>query len=401
LVAAELHRVMAERATELARGVEDIADVEVCFTGGSQRRMRRWLGPGVALCGQGDGDLGLRMRRAMARSFDRGHQRVVIMGTDCPSIERDDLRSAFAGLGESDVVIGPSVDGGYWLIGLRGMRHVFEGIEWGGSDVLDRTIRRAEASGLSVRQLRLRHDVDEPEDLAAAGLADVAARPVISVVVPTLNERSMLASALHSATNDGVEIIVADGGSTDGTAGVAEAVGAKVLTTRASRPEQMNVGAKASAGRILIFLHADTQLPWGFAGAAFDGLLDRTAVGGAYRFATDSNLPGMHLITRLVQFRSHRLGLPYGDQALFCRRDEFEALGGYRPLAIAEDMDLVRRLRLKGRLVILPNETVTSARRWERVGALRTTVINQVVVLGALAGISSDRLRAFYDGSAR
>ena len=281
------------------------------------------------------------------------------------------------------------------------MQHVFEGIEWGGAGVLGRTIQWAEVRGLSVRQLMLRHDVDEPGDLAGAGLANAAARPVISVIVPTLNDRAMLASALRSATSDGVEVIVADGGSVDGTTDVAWAAGAKVVRARASRPGQLNAGVRSSTGRILLFLHADTQLPIGFSEAAFDGLLDRAAVGGAYRFATDSNLRGMHLIDRLVRFRSQRLRAPYGDQALFCRRDVFEALGGYRPLAIAEDMDLVRRLRCRGRLAVLPDKAVTSARRWERVGILRATVINQVVVLGALAGVSSERLRAFYDRAAR
>ena len=401
LVAAELHRVMAERAVETARSLTEIADVEVCFTGGDRRHVRRWLGSGVELAGQGDGHLGLRMRRAMARSFDKGYRRVVVIGTDCPSIKRDDLMAAFTSLGNVDVVVGPSADGGYWLIGLRRMQHVFEGIEWGGARVLEQTVRRAQGRGLSVRQLQVRHDVDEPKDLAAAGLEEIASRPVISVIVPTLNEGAMLASVLRSAASEGVEIVVADGGSTDGTRDIARAAGVMVVTTPASRPRQLNAGARVSAGRILLFLHADTHLPTGFAASAFDGLLDRSVVGGAYRFATDSDQPGMGLINRLVRFRSERLGFPYGDQALFCGREVFQAMGGYRSPAIAEDLDMVRRLRRRGGLVVLPNRAVTSARRWDRVGPLQTALINQLVVLGSLAGVSPKHLRALYDRPAQ
>ena len=397
LRAAELHRRMAEQTVEMAKSMGSRADVEVRFTGGDRRRMRRWLGEGVELSEQGDGDLGARMQWAFAQAFYEGYRRVVIIGTDCVTISGDDLRGAFDALADEPMTLGPSEDGGYWLIGLNRMARVFDGIEWGGPTVLAATRRKAAASGVTARLLATKNDVDEPDDLAASSLAAAADRPVISVIVPTADEASEVALAVHSAQADGTEVLVVDGGSTDGTAQRATDAGATVIMSPRGRAEQMNRGAVAASGRILLFLHADTRLPAGYAATVFDAMLDRRAVGGAFRFAVDCPRRGMRIIERLVRFRSERLGLPYGDQSLFVRRDAFELLSGYRDLAIAEDMDLVRRLKRLGRVGVLDTPATTSARRWEQAGMLAAALTNQVVAAGALLGLSPDRLRRVYD----
>ena len=153
------------------------------------------------------------------------------------------------------------------------------------------------------------------------------------------------------------------------------------------------------AGRWLLFLHADTRLHerW------FDALRQaesRRAVGGAFRFTLDSPRPAARLIERGVAWRTRWLGLPYGDQGLFVRRDAFEALEGYRPYPLMEDVDLVRRLRRRGSLLLSPLPVRTSARRWERDGWMRRSVRNLALVALYFAGVPPHRLaRSYYASS--
>jgi GT2 family glycosyltransferase len=150
----------------------------------------------------------------------------------------------------------------------------------------------------------------------------------------------------------------------------------------------MNVGAKRARGRWLVFLHADTRL-----GAGWLDLLRRlddrrSIVGGSFRFALDSTAPWARWIERGVRLRVRLFDLPYGDQALFARREVFGALGGYTELPLMEDVDFIRRLRRRGRLEHLDIPALTSARRWERDGWVRRTVENGLLILMFLAGWS-------------
>ena len=356
--------------------------------------MRRWLGPGLLMAPQRGADLGRRMKRAFDQAFGAGCREVVLVGTDCPSMTADDLADAFSALAGHDLVLGPSLDGGYWLVGLRAPAELFGNVPWGTDAVLARTLELAEREGLSVRQLRFLADVDRPEDLQ--GLApDQSAgvlRPVLSVIIPALNEASHIASAVGSARCDGAEVLVVDGGSSDDTARLAARAGARVLQCAPGRAAQMNFGARAAGATALLFLHADTVLPAGYAARVFDALSDPGVVGGSFGFLTTLGAQAMGLITRVANFRSRYLRLPYGDQGLFVRRRAFEALGDFPDLPMAEDLVFVRRLRKLGRIAVLAEPAVTSARRWRQEGVWKTTAVNNVVLAACCLGVSPRRL---------
>jgi len=330
---------------------------------------------------------------------------VVVFGADVPDLSAALLHQAFDGLREHDVVLGPAVDGGYYLIGMKRDRpELFAGIDWGTARVCAQTRAAIGRQCLSVAELPTLGDVDRPEDAfplrTDPRFADVwTARPLISVIVPTLNEAATLDRTLACVRRaDGIEIIVADGSSRDATREIAAQAGATVLVTAGGRAAQQNEGAAVARGRQLLFLHADTLLPDGYA-ELIRRTLDRPAtVAGAFRFRTDGSGPAMRLVEWGANIRSALFQLPYGDQGLFMEKRVLDELGGFSPLPIMEDYELVSRLRRRGPLVTLREAAITSARRWQRLGALRTTVRNFSMIAGFRAGVPPERLARFYRG---
>jgi rSAM/selenodomain-associated transferase 2 len=160
----------------------------------------------------------------------------------------------------------------------------------------------------------------------------------------------------------------------------------------------MNAGAGAAKGRILLFLHADTLLPEGYADAARRALEDPATVAGAFGFRTDGSGASIRIAERVTNFRSSILRWPYGDQGLFLEKRVFGEMGGFAPLPIMEDFELVRQLRRRGRIVTLEKPILTSARRWRRLGIVRTAFRNQCMIAGYLAGVEPERLYRFYYG---
>lgn len=219
----------------------------------------------------------------------------------------------------------------------------------------------------------------------------------ISIVIPSLNEARRIGQTVAELVDQpGVEVIVADGGSQDQTVSLAAQAGARVITAPVGRGSQQNVGAQAAQGRILLFLHADTRLPEGFAPQILAALRERGIVAGAFRFAVDATGWRFRLLEQCANWRASWLGLPYGDQGLFLTADRFQAMGGFREIPLLEDLDLVLRLRKNGRLALLTIPARTSARRWQRLGFMRTTMMNQLILLGFFFGIRPDRLARWY-----
>lgn len=196
---------------------------------------------------------------------------------------------------------------------------------------------------------------------------------MLSIVIPALDAAATIEQALRAVAAPGLahEVIVADGGSTDATPTVAAAHGATVVRAPAGRGPQLATGAAAARGDWLLFLHADTVLEAGWAEAARAFAADpanrrRAAV---FRFALDDPGRPARRLERLVAWRTRFLGLPYGDQGLLIAHPFYDETGGFRPLPLMEDVDLVRRIGRK-RLVRLDVAAVTSAERYRRHGYL-------------------------------
>jgi rSAM/selenodomain-associated transferase 2 len=219
----------------------------------------------------------------------------------------------------------------------------------------------------------------------------------ISVIIPTLDEAAGIESAIEAvAALRPHEILVADGGSRDGTPALAAARPCRVVASPRGRAVQMNAGAASATGAILLFLHADTRLPL----TAFDdvdrALADPDTVGGRFDVRLDRAGAVYRLIETLMNARSRATRIATGDQAIFVRRRVFEDLGGYAPIPLMEDVEFSRRLKRRGRVACLRTRVVTSARRWEQAGPWRT--ILRMWWLRALyaAGVSPHRLARAY-----
>ncbi|MCK5194437.1 MAG: TIGR04283 family arsenosugar biosynthesis glycosyltransferase [Desulfobulbaceae bacterium] len=219
---------------------------------------------------------------------------------------------------------------------------------------------------------------------------------MISVIIPTLNEEKVLDTTLKHLKEAEVEVIVSDGGSTDQTLLIARSRGLHVISSPAGRSLQLNRGAKASNGDILLFLHADTLLPAGFTDHVIKTLETPGVAAGAFRLSVDDNRTIFRIIEAGANLRSSLLQMPYGDQALFMKRKIFRKVGGFPSVPIMEDFSLVCTLRKQGRIQTLPEHVITSARRWISQGPIRTTLKNQCMVAGYLLGISSGCLARFY-----
>ncbi len=221
--------------------------------------------------------------------------------------------------------------------------------------------------------------------------------PTLSVVIAALNERASIESALRSTERPGVDRVVVDGGSTDGTVEAARFLGAEtILIEPPGRAHQMDAGYRASEGAVVLFLHADSRLEPGWDAAIRRVMANPAVSGGAFRLCFDSPRRVFRVIERGARLRSRFGRLPYGDQGIFIRREVLDRQGGIPPTPLFEDLDLVRTVRRAGRLVPLPDRCWTSVRRYERNGPLRTVARHQLALAAYLLNVDRSRVARWY-----
>lgn len=238
-------------------------------------------------------------------------------------------------------------------------------------------------------------------DIARERLQKPGVRPDLSIVIPTLDAAQALPNTLGALAATGMdrrcEILVVDGGSSDGTAAIAEDQGARVVESAPGRGVQLSEGARHAGGRWLLFLHADTVPERGWADAVFRHCDDPTngERAATFRFALDDTSRAARRLEAVVAWRTAALGLPYGDQGLLISRGFYDSLGGFRPLPLMEDVDLIRRIGRR-RLDILDVAAVTSAVRYRRVGYLRRSGRNLVCLGLYFLGVPPHTIARLY-----
>ena len=318
-------------------------------------------------------DLGTRMHNAIEKILSQDYKNYVLIGTDIPELKSKTLEDAFLKLKESDVVLGPTYDGGYYLIGgNQSIPEAFDDIEYGNETVIQSTTDHLIKSGYKVILLDKICDVDTPNDVLQLRTRDLQNftghylknNPKISVIIPIYNESSTIHKLLDEIKKlQDCEIIFVDGGSTDDTL---EIIGNNhiIISSQKGRANQMNAGALASNGNVLFFLHCDSELPPN----PIDEIKNviRTYRWGCFGIAFHSYSIEL-LVCRFVS--NHRIKdrkVVFGDQGIFIQRDLFFEIGMFPSLPIMEDYQLSLTLKArKEKIGLTKHRIYTSPRRFE------------------------------------
>ncbi len=222
-----------------------------------------------------------------------------------------------------------------------------------------------------------------------------------SIVVPVLHEErgiNAFIRHIYSMDVDGIcEIIVVDGDPSGSTVEKIDYGGVRTVVAGRGRARQMNAGAATARGRVLLFIHADTRLPGCALTKMSDALEDGQYVGGAFDLAIGSDRFLLKVVSSLASLRSRLTAVPYGDQAIFLRKDYFDTIGRFKDIPLMEDVELMRRVKKRGgKICIIPERVTTSSRRWDEEGVLFCTLRNWALIISYYLGISPERLKRFY-----
>jgi len=361
------------------------------------QEMRAWLGSRGVFQPQADGDLGAKLAAGFEDAFGRGGAPVLAIGGDCPDLDEPALERAALGLLRADVVLGPAQDGGYYLIGLnRPHPEIFQGIPWGTGEVLTTTLARAASAGLRCVLLDVKADVDDAQSWTAH-LARSGSR--VSVIIPTLNEETRISHAVEStrAVLPDAEILVVDGGSSDRTAARAAAAGAQVISAARGRGAQLVAGAAAAAGDWLLFLHADSTLPEEAGEVILNFMREAGRRVATFRLRFDDG--GWFLDACAWFTRWDSVITRFGDQGILIEAGFYREIGGFPAWPLFEDVALLQRARRLTRIHSLPAAITTSARRFQRRGALPQQLLNGRLLGQYLLGTPPARLAEIYRAS--
>lgn len=364
---------------------------------GEARPATPFLGGAREVWIQSEGDLGQRMQAAFERAFSGGAVRVLIVGTDIVGLSEAHLRQALSTLREVDAVLSPTPDGGFGLLGLsRPPKQLLLDLPWSQPDTLSATLRRLEQRGWRTRCLGGLRDVDRAADLEGV-------IPWVSVLIPVWNEAPRLARLLPllmqqaDALRPHVEVIVADGGSADESAHIASQHGAHVVRCSRGRGTQLRAAAAQAQGRWLWTLHADAQVAPGALDAALAFARRGHPRWGWCEVRCDHPSRWLKAFLTLTEGRARIFRLPYGDQGMLVRRASYEAVGGYAPIPLMEDVALARALASHGTPGRVATRLTISGRRWARHGVFATTGRNLLTLARYLLGRASpDQLARGY-----
>lgn len=402
------------------------ADIFVAYTGGEpaflKKTFRRAFKEGRTFEQNGT-DLGERMENAFRHVLGLGYDKAVLIGTDIPEIGAETIEAAFDSLDGSDIVMGPTADGGYYLIGMKEARHeAFDVRLYGIGTVFDETMESVRSAGLSASQVRAYSDIDDPDDLARlrermvydkglrcsqTGRA-LTRNAVISVIIPVYNEAGIIDSMTDQLKRccDDAEFIFVDGGSTDGTlekleraADEAERAGIRfrMIRSEKGRGVQMNRGAVESSGDILFFLHCDCRLPEDFISEIRACMAEHPY--GCFGLSYDSHNFFM-LTNRIISnHRAWSRGIPFGDQGIFMDRKLFFDMGMYPEIPLMEDYEFSLRMKAAGyRPVGTRQRMIGSSRRYgsSTAGILRTEAIMWCLRRQYRKGVDPGKLSELY-----
>jgi rSAM/selenodomain-associated transferase 2 len=224
----------------------------------------------------------------------------------------------------------------------------------------------------------------------------------VSLIIPVFNEALIIEDYLSRIPiRSDLEVIIVDGQSDDKTVALCEKVKLEfkpkiVISPLKGRANQLNFGASLAMGEILCFLHLDSQLPLDYFTQIEELLSRRQAIAGAFSLAIDAPQIPFRWLEKLVNWRSRFFSLPYGDQGLFLKKSVFKTMGGFAPMPIMEDYEFVQRLKKHGEINISQASVLTSSRRWQKLGILKTTLINQGMILGYYLKIDPENLARWY-----
>jgi uncharacterized protein len=394
-----------------------LASTEEGFQGHLRGPIEIWL--------QGEGDLGARLENISRRALC-DHPSVIAIGADSPGLPVKYLDQAREALNRADAVIGPSGDGGFYLLGLRKCpTGLLSGIQWSAPTTCLETIAKLHAAGLTVYILDDWFDVDTAQDLERLNSLLTAkqieapktkhfletyawrwtdAQPIrCSVIIPTLNEREFLPQTLRAlAEHQWIhEVIFADGGSTDGTREWLAAQNfARIVDAPAGKGNQINRGAQAASGDALLILHADCQLPPDAGERIASALESQSVAGGCFEVRFNASKPrSLKMVAAGINFRCHLTKAATGDQGIFVRGRVFKQVGGCPDWPLFEDVELVHRMKKVGRFAVLRSPLLVSPRRHLARGVFRTVLLIYALRLAFWFGVSPFTLKKWFDDS--
>jgi uncharacterized protein len=396
--ALEIYKGVAAQSLKAVRG--GAYELRVAFhPPDAGEQVAGWLGGGFIVVPQTGGGLGERMENSFAQGFSEGMDRILLTGSDIPGLDNTVAEDAFAALEDHDAVIVPTFDGGYCLIGFTAEGYtpaVFRGIKWSTGTVCAETLAVLAGEGKSVMTLPTLRDIDNVSDLKY-----LPPSRKFSVIIPVLHESENINKLIKRLRgmegSEDCEVIVVDGSPDADTLAVIEDGGLLGILSGKGRARQMNAGAAAAMGEVLIFLHADTVLPDGALSKVTEVMKSGRYVGGAFGLLIDSRQPFIKFISWSAGLRSRFTRIPYGDQAIFIGRDYFHSIGGYKDIPLMEDVELMGRIRkLGGKIRILDEPAITSARKYHEDGPVYSAFRNHALRILYSLGVPPDKLVKLY-----